>query len=255
MSNHRIIINADDFGKSKELNKAILECFNKNYISTTTIMANMGGFGDAVNIIHENDLNNRIGIHLNISEGQPITKEIKMYERFCDSDGYFSNKKYNYKEIFNPLNKDELAALKNELNAQIKKCKDNGLIITHADSHHHKHTQLYMLRLLKDLLKENRISNLRLARTVDNKKNSPKFLYRKLCNMYIKNVLKASKIDEFISFEAIDKIDKKKSNIIEIMCHPMYGDGNIMDQNEKLENYVKRLRTMMPFDLISYDQV
>lgn len=254
MSNYRIIINADDFGKSKDVNKAILECFNKNYISTTTILANMDGFENAVDIIHKNDLNNRIGIHLNISEGQPITKEIKKYKRFCDSNGYFSNKKYNYKDLFNTMSKDELYALKNELNAQIKKCKDSGLIITHADSHHHKHTELYMLRLLKNLLKENRISYLRLARIVDNKKNSPKFFYRNLCNTYIRNVLKISKVDEFISFNDIDKIGNK-SNIIEIMCHPMYEHGNIMEQNEKLENCVKRLKSIMSFDLISYDQV
>lgn len=255
MNNYRIIINADDFGKSKDINKAILDCFNKNYISTTTIMANMDGFEDAVNIIHKNNLNNRVGIHLNISEGQPITKEIKKYERFCDSNGYFIDKKYNYKDLFNFMSKDELYVLKNELNAQIKKCRDSGLIITHADSHHHKHIEFYMLRLLKDLLKDNNISNLRLARTVDNKKNSPKFFYRKLCNAYIKNVLRVSKIDEFMSFKNIDEIDYNKFNIIEIMCHPVYEYGNIMDQNEKLENYVKRLRSMISFDLISYDQV
>lgn len=255
MVKYKVIINADDFGKSKDLNKAILDCFNKNYISTTTIMANMDGFEDAVNIVHKNNLNNKIGIHLNISEGQPITKEIKMYERFCDSNGYFSNKKFYYKNIIKSPSKDELYTLKNELHAQIKKCKDNGLIITHADSHHHKHTEFYMLRLLKDLLKENSISNLRLARTIDNKKNSPKFFYRKLCNTYIKNVLKISKVDEFISFQDIDKIKNNKSNVIEIMCHPMYEGENIMEKNEKLENYVKSLRSTRPFDLVSYDQI
>jgi chitin disaccharide deacetylase len=255
MSNCRIIINADDFGKSKDINKAILDCFSRKYISSTTIMANMDGFEDAVNIIHKNNLNNKVGVHLNISEGQPITEEIKMYERFCDSNGYFSNKKYDYKNILESPNKDELHALKNELNAQVKKCKDNGLVITHADSHHHKHTELYMLRLLKDLLKENKISNLRLARTLDNKKSNSKFFYRKLCNTYIKKILKISKVDEFISFENIDKINSDESNIIEIMCHPMYEGENIMEQNEKLENYVKRLRSMRSFDLISYDQL
>jgi predicted glycoside hydrolase/deacetylase ChbG (UPF0249 family) len=46
-----IIINADDFGLSKPINKAILECFNNKYISSTSMIVNIEEpFKDAVEI-------------------------------------------------------------------------------------------------------------------------------------------------------------------------------------------------------------
>jgi predicted glycoside hydrolase/deacetylase ChbG (UPF0249 family) len=37
----KIIVNADDFGMSAEVNRAIVEAFENNVISSTTLMANM----------------------------------------------------------------------------------------------------------------------------------------------------------------------------------------------------------------------
>lgn len=43
----RIIVNADDFGMSSQINHAIVEAFQKNLISSTTMMANMPAFDEA----------------------------------------------------------------------------------------------------------------------------------------------------------------------------------------------------------------
>ena len=42
-----LIVNADDFGMSAAVNKAILKAFQEKLISSTSIMANMPGFDEA----------------------------------------------------------------------------------------------------------------------------------------------------------------------------------------------------------------
>ena len=46
-----LIINADDFGKNQNVNKAITECFNKGLINQTTVMVNMPGIYEAVELV------------------------------------------------------------------------------------------------------------------------------------------------------------------------------------------------------------
>ena len=45
---NRLIVNADDFGISHEVNEAISLCFMKGYINQTTIMVNMPFFCEAI---------------------------------------------------------------------------------------------------------------------------------------------------------------------------------------------------------------
>ena len=44
----RYIVNADDFGRNSRANQRINECFQNNKISSTTVMANMPGFDEAI---------------------------------------------------------------------------------------------------------------------------------------------------------------------------------------------------------------
>ena len=43
-----VIVNAYDFGQSAVVNRVIMACFRQGLISSTTIMANMPGFDEAV---------------------------------------------------------------------------------------------------------------------------------------------------------------------------------------------------------------
>ena len=45
-----LIINADDFGKCHAVNVAIRDAFRQGLISSTTLMANMDGFDEAVDM-------------------------------------------------------------------------------------------------------------------------------------------------------------------------------------------------------------
>jgi hypothetical protein len=45
----KIIVNADDFGMSAEVNRAVVEAFHKGAISSATVIINMSWFHGALN--------------------------------------------------------------------------------------------------------------------------------------------------------------------------------------------------------------
>src|ERR1700753_2195819 len=72
-----LIINADDFGLSSIVNRAILVSMEKGLVTSTSIMANMPGFDHAIGLVRvHSKLAGRVGVHLNLTEGQPLSKPI-----------------------------------------------------------------------------------------------------------------------------------------------------------------------------------
>ena len=159
----KIIINADDFGLSSAINSAIMKCFDKGLISSTTIMANMPGFEEACLLAKQNNLEPNIGVHINLSEGPALTAEIRKIPGFCDHQGHF-NRSWSRRRLFSLRERTAIAC---EVREQIKRCRLHGLSLTHADSHHHVHTVPGILIAIASLLKTEGISRLRISRNSD----------------------------------------------------------------------------------------
>jgi len=79
----KIIVNADDFGMSAETNRAIVEAFENSVISSTTLMANMPGFEEACELAHRHRLLGKIGLHLNLTSGYPLSAPIRRCPGFA----------------------------------------------------------------------------------------------------------------------------------------------------------------------------
>ena len=67
----KIIVNADDFGISKEVNEGIVKGFQDGIISSTTVMANMPEFEEAMNLAKKNSKLG-VGVHLNVIDGKAL---------------------------------------------------------------------------------------------------------------------------------------------------------------------------------------
>lgn len=109
-------ITADDFGMTKGINKAILECFNKKSITHASLMVNQEYTQEAFNMISSNNLKN-IGLHFNITQGR------SMY----DDTVVFS--KRSPKEL-------SLEFIENEFDSQLKFMTGKDVIPTYIDMHH-----------------------------------------------------------------------------------------------------------------------
>ena len=136
MRARRIIVNADDFGMSAESNRAIVTAFDKGLISSTTLMANMPGFEEACELANQHQILGKIGVHLNLTAGRPLSALVKCQPMFCDDRGMFRPRRTLFQ-----LSKEERRAVEGEFAAQIQACLDRGIRPTHLDSHQHVHTE------------------------------------------------------------------------------------------------------------------
>src|ERR1700761_6590687 len=131
-----LIINADDFGYSSIVNRAILSSMEEGLVTSTSMMANMPGFDHAVGLVHVHvKLAGRVGVHLNLTEGRPLSKPILDCRQFCNESGEFA---YQRTPLFF-LSKRVRDAVYLELKAQVERLRDVGIEPTHVDSHHHIH--------------------------------------------------------------------------------------------------------------------
>ena len=221
----RIIINADDFGLSSDINKAIVKAFKERLISSTTIMTNTHAFEEACEFVFQEDLLGKVGIHLNLSEGRPVTNVMAQSELFCDEEGLFKRRR---PKLFY-LSKNERDILRHELQAQIDILKQKNIFPTHLDSHHHYHTEWAVAQEIITVAKKNGIRRARLSRNIGKDLTFYKSLYKNIYNNHLKRKL-AFNMDYFCSIDDFYTTDTKFSDmtIIEIMTHPGLNSENIL---------------------------
>lgn len=157
----KVIINADDLGKSIEVNQAIENCIRKGLITSSTIMAGGEAFDDAVRI-SKSYPQISFGVHLTIDDGDmSLTKApIFVKEGITDNEGRFVRYGINGVKFFSSELKE---AIYNEWTAQIQRVKDAGVNVSHVDSHHHNHTNFALKGTLMRVLRDNGIRCVRLS--------------------------------------------------------------------------------------------
>ncbi len=221
----KLIINADDFGASEDINNAIVQAFQENLISSTTIMTNMPSFEEACNLVERHNLYGRIGIHLNLTEGYPITKEMGLYRKFCDANGKFMLQR---NRLF-WLNKEEKRTVYNELQAQLNKLLGKNIIPTHIDSHHHYHTEWAIGKQVIKIAQKNNIKAIRLTRNCGEGISIIKRIYKDIYNLNL-TTKRLSKVQYFGSAKDVTSINNPELYDIEVMVHPGYDKkGRLVD--------------------------
>ena len=158
MANKKFILNADDFGMSKDINRAVLEGYQTGLLKSASLTANGEAFSDAIENIIPKCPDLGVGIHLNIIEGKSLCADLKT---LTDQEGNFNNsfiqllvKSYNPKEteFFNELER--------ELRLQIEKVLSKATV-SHIDSHVHTHAIPRIFDMVCRLAKEYGIKQVR----------------------------------------------------------------------------------------------
>lgn len=249
-----MIINADDYGLDIKTNDAIVESFQKGFISSTTLMANMGGFEDACEKAKLHGLETSIGIHLNLTSGRPLSESIRSNRRFCDASGHFFRDR---KSLYH-LSKQDQSDIFAEYSTQIQRMKSNGINPTHIDSHHHFHTQLPLLPIVCRLAKSYQIPSVRLTRNCGEGIGTVKSLFKIAANNYIRTK-GLSTLDYFGSVEDVIQLNQVQHCKFEIMVHPTYSiDGTLIDASNKSkmsDNYEKIRAKFKDMKLMNYGEI
>lgn len=246
--NAKVIVNADDFGMSESVNRAILQSFDLGIISTTTIMCNMPGFMEACELAHQNKIIDRIGIHLNITEGLPLTEDIKNFPKFYSSGQMYKSFKGHF------LNKEESRVVYKEFQAQLNLCRKQGLIPTHADSHHHFHHFWGIGKVVKELAIANNILAVRLRFNWGNISKQRK-AYSEFYNLSLK-FHGLAKTNYFCEIRSVDKKLLNKKAAIEVMVHPCLNDKNVLTNYNNGDNLINLTNNYLPSkDFITYNSL
>ena len=230
-----ISINADDFGRDESTSKAILLCFDKGYISSTTLMVNMPWAESAVKLADERKLLDNIGLHLNLCEGVPLTDKIREIPIFCEC-GVFNQKFLSSRRSLFFLMPSEIKALKEEIEAQIEKFLGYGLSPAQIDSHCHTHNALPVLLVVISLAHKYGFQRIRAARNIASSKNVFSTIYKAIVNVILSiSGLRATQY--FSSFKDFSALEKKVGSIngtVELMCHPVYDEvGHIINEGSQ----------------------
>jgi predicted glycoside hydrolase/deacetylase ChbG (UPF0249 family) len=178
----RLIVNADDFGYSEAINRAILSGFKSSLVTSTSIMANMPGFDDAVGLVGENDLlGQKVGVHLNLTEGFALSRSLAGCAAFCAEDGRLI---YRRDRSLFRLGRKERVAVYEELRMQLERVLATGIRPTHLDSHHHVHTEWAIAPLVCRLARTYGIRRIRLTRNMGPVRNWAKHWYKTFFNYW-----------------------------------------------------------------------
>ena len=218
----KVTINADDFGLNKHCSEAIADAFDKGLVTDTTMMATGEYFDEAAELAKERGFIDKIGIHLNLTEGVPLTDDIKSCPRFV-KNGRF-HKEYDRTK---KLTAEESAAICKELSAQADRIQRAGIVITHADSHHHIHTGIFIAPIVVKVCKEHGIDKIRLHRNA----GRISFIKRLVKQRYNKWLRDQGFVttDHFAYVMDIDGFDVPDNT--EIMVHPDFDrDGDLIDR-------------------------
>jgi len=225
---------------SAETNRAIVEAFENNVISSATLMANMPGFDEACELAHRHRLLDKVGVHLNLTSGYPLSAPIRRCPRFCDNVGMFRARQTRFR-----LSREERLAVETEIASQIKACLDRGLYPTHLDSHHHVHTEWAIGAAAITIARQYKIKAIRLSRNCGPGIDLVHKFYKIAYNSRLR-VYGLAKTRYFGSSEDVQEILMTASGDVEVMVHfPCDARGNALQHDQlkaEIENWTRTNR-------------
>src|SRR5580692_2755261 len=133
----RLILNADDFGLTRGINRAIAELHTAGALTSATLMANGPAFSDAVEIARAYPTLG-VGCHVVLTDGTPLSPP-ETIPTLIGPDG--KNFRPSLGRFFRNamLGKINEADIAREATAQIQRLQHAGIAITHLDTHKHTH--------------------------------------------------------------------------------------------------------------------
>lgn len=146
----KLIVNADDFGRSRGTSEGILRAHRNGIVTSTTAMMNLPGVTHDLEYVQREAPQLALGVHLTFTAGRPLLPP-EWVPSLIDAHGHFLSQEVI---LSNPmrLNLDELKA---ELKAQIATFRNAlGHLPDHLDAHHFVHVHPYLFRVYLELAED-----------------------------------------------------------------------------------------------------
>lgn len=155
----RLIVNADDFGLTPGVNRAIIELHQAGVLPSTTLMARAAATSEAITMARATPTLG-VGCHVVLVDGEPVLPPADIASlidqqtgRFPVSLGVFLTRLFT--------GRIRPAEIEAEAAAQIARLQESGLRLTHIDTH--KHTHMFP-PVLRPVLRAARAAGIRAVR-------------------------------------------------------------------------------------------
>jgi hopanoid biosynthesis associated protein HpnK len=139
----RLIVNADDFGLTSGVNRAIVEGNRSGIVTSATLMANARASDAAIDLAKMQP-SLKTGCHVVLIDGVPLAENLPSLTN-GSSRFRTSLKQFAIAAVRKQIAVEEI---QREVEAQIRKIQSRGITLTHVDSHKHTHMFPHVLRPL-----------------------------------------------------------------------------------------------------------
>lgn len=266
-ANLKVILHADDFGLCDDITNEIFDCIGSKRIHRTSVICNTEGFTLAKKLYKEHTGMFDVSLHLNIVEGKPIS-DIKDVDLLINNIGEF---RYTFLSLWLTYlfsKKSRKAKLKEQVKKEIE--GQIGLFRTlwgddkrkfiRIDGHTHVHMIPFVLDVILEIAKENRIGSIRSTHErfficLNNLRN---YFSLNIIKHFLLNFLSELQIDKIrrsglssnnyligilstgnMNFNSVSRALRKlngveeQDGIVEILFHP----GGFIDTHDKKDHF------------------
>lgn len=260
----QIILNADDFGRNLEHNRAINDSFKQGLISSTGLIVTGKYLQDAVDLMNKGGYVENVHLHLNLStslrggdpEDRPLTNAMRNDSFFCKNGKFLKYRglpkdptsirkwKVVYKELVAQYNKF----------IEVTEGKGN---ISHIDFHLWYNLTWPISVALNLFTWKYKIKSVRYIGI--HQKSMRCRLFRWISWNPCVKAYPATNIDYYLTKH------KKLSDIpvIELYCHPNYKDGVFLDdspsylkhERQPMQKQIQELRELDEVKFISWEDI
>jgi chitin disaccharide deacetylase len=157
----KVILNADDFGRSNAINAAVSLAHTQGVLTSASLMVTGGAVEEAVELARRTP-SLAVGLHLVTMAGR-AQLPFRQIPHLVDARGYFPTNplRIGLRCFFSPIARRELAQ---EMEAQFDRFAATGLPLSHVDGHCHMHVHPAVFDLLLPLAEQYGATGIRLPR-------------------------------------------------------------------------------------------
>lgn len=156
----RLVVNADDFGRSAAINEAVGRAHTQGILTTASLMVNEQHAVEAVRLAAE-QFGLGVGLHLTLLLGRAALPTVQI-PGLTDNAGRFRSGPVSagLRFFFQPSLR---AQIRSELRAQVERFRETGLVLDHVNSHLHMHLHPVVLDVLTQEAEAADIRRIRLT--------------------------------------------------------------------------------------------
>lgn len=288
----RLIVNADDFGLTAGVDRAILEAHRNGVVTSSSLMANGAALGDAIQLA-QSAPRLSVGCHVVLVDGSPVTNANQVPSLIHSLDQNFGVARFHRgfadlarRAVLGRVVPEQIEA---EVTGQIRKLQASGIAVSHLDSHKHTHLIPQVLgpvlraaatcgvRRIRNPFEPVRVSLLGQGVRMWKRFAQVKLLGR-LAGRFREAVQNAGMLTPDGTFGIVSTgwLDERLFKFLiqhlaegtwELVCHPGYNDADLREVNTRLrESRERELRLLglaearqfladNGIELISYNQL